>query len=172
MRKAEPEEYSAWQNLAAALGFLDRHEEALAVLAEAANRWPQYGQFRLLLHVELSRAGMHEEARRRIRAVSRPDKIKDADDLLTEMFAGRLSEKEVMRKSHLDDTYGERLGLCEIHYYLGMAYLTGAPGKLTRAAPDTDRAIEHFKACLDTKVFKFVEYDYAKAELTKLGVIR
>lgn len=45
----------------------------------------------------------------------------------------------------------------------------GDPPRLPHSAPDTAVAIAHFDSCLATKMYRFVEYDYAKAERARLS---
>jgi len=166
------EALNSCQNLANALTLQGRNEEALRLLDDALAQVSDPGQLRLFLHLALCRAGRQKEAVTRMREYSHDKKANDVTSLLAELYAGRLDEAKLVRKARAKDAYGDRLYQCELHYFLGMAYLLGASNKLQYSAPDTARAIEHFEACLSTEIYKFIEHDYAKAELHKLRASR
>lgn len=170
--KKAPADVYVVQNLANALTLQGRNEEALRLLDDALAQASDPGQLRLFLHLALCRAGRQKEAVTRMQEYSRDKKANDVTSLLAELYAGRLDEATLVRKAKAKDAYGDRLYQCELHYFLGMAYLLGASNKLQYSAPDTARAIEHFEACLSTEIYKFIEYDYAKAELHKLRAPR
>lgn len=171
-RAADPSDPYVAQNLANALMLSGRGDDAISLLRDAAERWPGLGQYRLFLHLALCREGRQDEAFSYLKEAIPSKAGDDVTSLIRELYANRLDEKVVVRRARMEDSYGDRLNRCELHYFLGMAYLVGASDRLADSAPDTARAIEHFKACLETEIYKFIEYDYAKAELRALGVGR
>jgi lipoprotein NlpI len=88
---------------------------------------------------------------------------------IARFYAGEITEEAVFAAAGSDDTQMERGKKCEAYYYIGMMHLCGA-NIGAGISPDTTRAMEYFKKCLDTNMTDYFEYVWAEKELDRINI--
>ena len=87
---------------------------------------------------------------------------------IARFYAGRITERALMKASDTEEPRKDTEQKCEAYYYLGMAYLLGVGTGGKSASPDTARAEQRFRECVATGVYDFGEYWRALGELNRL----
>jgi lipoprotein NlpI len=148
--------------------FEGRYGEAARVFADAIKNSPDNYMACLFYALALHRSGRPEEARTFLAGITGMFPVQKWAGPVVQLYAGRLSEDEVLKAAASADPKTDKEQRCEAYYYLAMAYLLKLGGVQEEARSNASKAQEYLEKCVATGVTTFVEYQAAQAELGRL----